>query len=467
MAEPEADAPAVDGEIKDLRKRAVRGSIVELLGHAGSQSIRFVNSIILSRLLFPEAYGMVAIVSVLLTAVVMLSDLGIRTAVTRSPRGDEPDFLNTAWTLNLIRNVVLYGVVLLLAWPLAKLYDKPEIAPLLMVSGLTFVIQGFESTVVLTLSRRVQRDKLVMLDLISQVMSSIVMITWALHWPSVWALAAGGLAATSTLVIGSHLVVRRRHRFQLEPTASKELKDFGKWVIGSSAFSLGAQEGDRLLLGYYLDLATMGAYSIAMTLANAIGAMSNRLTGVLLGVFSHTAQKRPEDLPRVFHEARLRLHLTFPALLGGLAVFGPLVVKILYDARYQSAGWMLRILCVRAALACVSAPSTACLIALGEPRQTMISQGARFVATWSAVPIGFHLYGIQGALWGVTIAELAQIVPLWIACAKHGLFKLSRELIPVAGFVAGGLLAYAIEPVVSGVLLDLVASLKQLKEAYF
>lgn len=449
-----------------LRELAVRASVIELVGHVGNQGMRLLNNLILSRLLFPEAYGLTAIVSVYMYGILMLSDVGIRHCVMRSPRGDDPSFLNTAWSVHIIRGGLLFVVSCALAWPLSMLYGKPVLGPLLAVSALATLIEGFESTATMTLARRVQRAPLVVLELITKVASTILMIVWAVLSPSVWALVAGGTAAVAFYTAGSHfLQPRRKHRFQIEPEAAKELRGFGKWVFGSSAFTFASQEADRLFLGYLLDLTTLGVYSIAGLLSSAISAVTQRMThSVVYGMLTATVRERPEELGAVYYSARLRLDLLTQPVLGGAVVFGPTLVAILYDDRYLDAGWMLQVLCVRVAISCVSMPASMCLVARGEPRQTMIGQVARFCTVWIGMPVGWHFFGLEGALWSSVISEVALLVALWVSFIRRGLLRPLRELIAPATFGVGMLAGLALHVVATPWFQALILYVRHLRQ---
>ena len=88
---------------QQLRARILRALSSSLVGFGGTNVLRLLGNLALTRLLFPEAFGLMALGSVVTTGLRMVSDLGIRSAVIRSPRGDEEDFLNTAWILKILQ----------------------------------------------------------------------------------------------------------------------------------------------------------------------------------------------------------------------------------------------------------------------------------------------------------------------------------------------------------------------------
>ena len=117
------------------------------------RGLRLVNSYILTRLLFPEAFGQMILVTTVIVGITMLSDIGLAPSVIQSVRGDEPGFLNTAWTLQVLRGIGLWFLALLLAWPAAHIYHDSRLTLVLSVLALSTIITGFNSTNILTLAR--------------------------------------------------------------------------------------------------------------------------------------------------------------------------------------------------------------------------------------------------------------------------------------------------------------------------
>ena len=102
-----------------LTARVMRSSALTVGGFAFSQGLRLASNLILTRLLFPEAFGLMALVSVFMMGLQQFSDVGVSPAILQSKRGDERDFLDTAWTIQVLRGAGLFLVGCGLAWPAA------------------------------------------------------------------------------------------------------------------------------------------------------------------------------------------------------------------------------------------------------------------------------------------------------------------------------------------------------------
>jgi O-antigen/teichoic acid export membrane protein len=136
-----------------LMGRALRGSALTAGSFVIAQGLRLASNLVLTRLLFPEAFGLMALVSVVLVGLQMFSDTGVGPAISRSPRGDDPVFLDTAWTINVLRGGLLWLLAAALSVPLAALWQAPELRQLLPVAGLTLLIAGFNPTRIDTANR--------------------------------------------------------------------------------------------------------------------------------------------------------------------------------------------------------------------------------------------------------------------------------------------------------------------------
>lgn len=448
MSEPQETAPGAPRVVRSRGRLALRASLFEMAGFGGGQVVRLGGNLILTRLLFPEAFGLAALVSIVLQGLELLSDVGFNQAVVQNRRGDEPAFYNTAWSLQIIRGGILFAVCALLAVPFSMLYDEPILSGLLVVAAVQVLLQGFQSTAIFTLRRRVQIGSLTVLELGGQVLSVAVMIGWAQFDRSVWALIAGGVARVIFRLIASHLLpVGYRNRWGIDPECRREILGFGGWILGSTALFFLSRQADRLLVGKLLGVATLGVYTIAVMLAEVVDLVATRIAGnVFFPIFSQVGKEGVGELRRVYYSARLHLDAVFVTSLGALTMLGGLVVDLLWDERYADAGWMFEVLCCRVAMNVVVYPCDRCLLAMGEGRYPFYRSVARFLWVVVAVPVGYAYAGIEGVIGAAAVAEIPVFFVLWPAFHRRGMLRLSRELLAFAFFATGALLGSFLEP---------------------
>ena len=150
---------------KVLESKAMRATFWTVMDYGCSMGLRVVNSLVLTRLLMPESFGLMALVSTLVVGIGLISDIGLAPSVIQNPRGDEPTLLNTVWTLQILRGLGIFAVSLILAWPMSLIYHEPRLMGLLPALGATVVISSFNSTNLLSMSRHMGVRRLFLLDI--------------------------------------------------------------------------------------------------------------------------------------------------------------------------------------------------------------------------------------------------------------------------------------------------------------
>lgn len=323
-----------------LRARALRGTAFTFFGFGTQQFLRLLSNLVLTRLLFPEAFGLMALVMVVLTGLEMFSDTGINTSIVQNRRGDDPAFLNTAWSLQIGRGVLLWLLTLVLALPMAQFYDQPQLAALLPVAGFNMVILGFQSMRLAVANRHIALGRLTMLELSSQVTGIVVMILLAWATQSVWALLLGTLVSSTAKTVLSHrLLPGPRDRLAWDRAAFAELFHFGKYIfIGSMAGFL-INNADRAVLGKFITIGELGVYNIGFFMASVPLMVCFQLgSRVLMPVY---AKAPPGADPANLRKIRLARGGLGAALVGlGLtfALIGDWLIGVLYEAEYALAG---------------------------------------------------------------------------------------------------------------------------------
>ena len=405
-----------------IKKLAYRGALWTTLGYGASQILRFVNNIILAWLLGPEYFGLMAVVNILLIGLELFSDIGIGQNIIRSKRGDEVDFLNTAWTVQAIRGFILWFICLAITIPAATYYEDERLLYLLPFVGLSSIFTGFSSTSIHTLNRQMSLEKLTIFELITQLFSITVMLTLAYYnRNSVWSLAIGGVCLHASRMLLSHKLVPGYHnRFAWNKSAFKEIFSFGRWVFFATALMFLAEQADRLILGKLLSFKMLGVYSIAYTLASMPREVIKRLSYKVIfpAISNHIDLPRATLRNKILYQ-RKKILIAFALTLAGLVTVGDLVIGFLYSEEYIQATWMMPILCAGIWFSVLFYTTSPALLAIGKPLYSSQSNLARFIVIGTALPLAFSKYGILGAIIAIAISDM----PLYLV----NLYGLWRE----------------------------------------
>lgn len=437
---------AEGGEVRrgtGLTRRVLRGSIITMLGFGGTQALRLGGNLILARLLFPEAFGVMQLVTVLLVGLAMLSDLGIAPAIQGSKRGDDADFLNTAWTINLIRGVGLFLAGCALAWPMAWFYGEPILMQVVPVACISLLIAALEPTRADSAERHMNLGWVTLLELSAQTAALIAMVALALVTGSIWALVAGSLvAATVRAVMSWTLLPGIVNRPRLEPAAARELIHFGKWIFLSTVAGFLVQQADRLVLGRYLSMAELGIYGIGFFLASFPLMLGTTLV-VRLMIPVYRQSPPAASAANFLRLRRIRAALTV-ALLGMMAplvLIGPWLVDLLYDDRYLMSGAVVVLAGLALMPQLVTVAYDRAALAEGDSRGFFAVNGARALALVGLLLVLVPGQGIAGAALALAgAAALTYPAQVWLA-RRHGAWDAAHDLAAFAAVAAIAALA--------------------------
>lgn len=430
-------------ETGSLKQKAVEGTLLTTISYGISQVLRFGGNLILTRLLFPELFGLVSLAQVFLIGLELFSDLGIGVSVVQSKRGDDPGFLNTAWTIQIIRGFFLWACTFIIAFPVSRFYGEPRLLWLIPVLGVNTLLNGLRSTSVLTINRHLHVITQTIFELLAQITVLVVMITWALVSPTIWSVVAGNLCSGAVSLIYSYFLDRGlydkgfRHRLLIESEAFKEIFNFGKWIFLSTMIFFLSSQTDRLILGRLFPIELLGVYTIAFTLANIPTEVHNAISSkVLYPAFSKMAHLSRMDFRSKLISYRWYIIIPMAIFLGLLAGLGDLVVTFLYDERYQEATWMFTILVLGVWPKILMQSVDRALLAYGKPKYQTIASLSTFLWLVIGIPLAFHsVLGEFGAL----LAIASSGIPGWLAICfglwREKFFALGQDIIATLALV--------------------------------
>lgn len=450
-----------DAHGRTLVQRVRHGALWSMGGHIGAVILRLGTNLLLAHLLAPAMFGVAALGQMVLSGLNMFSDLGLRPYLVQSPKGDQPAVINTLWTLQASRGLLvalLTAVAGLLLWllqhfvllPADVAYANPWLPGILLALAVIPAIGGLESTRTAEAQRRVHLAGLTRIGLYAQVTSLATLVGLAYAYRSIWAIPASGIVSIITFTVLSHVLLEGvRNRFELHREYLPEILHFGRWIFLSSVVSFFASNLDRLILGGVVSARELGVYSIAATaialIADGLGRLMNDLA---LPTFSEVFRQRPQDLRRVHYRFRRPFEILCFTAAGGLAACGESLVHFLYDARYADAGWMLAIVAWTLPAQRYRITNQA-LMATGDSRGQFQLSLASVLATLACAGGGLYLGGLRGFLFGLVLAPLlASTVTLWRG-VERGLIDWIEEVrwVPMVlpGYALGMVAAWVID----------------------
>ena len=411
-AEPGAEARTrarAPSKQNSLGRKAVRGGLWTAFGFGGGQFLRLLSNVLLAQVLLTGDFGLMGMVSVVLAGLLMFSDIGIGPAVIQNERTD-PAFLNTAWTIQVVRGFLLWGGAALLSFPVAAFFNAPELRWVLPVAAATAAIQGLQSTNWFSANRSLSVRGMMLIELGTTVVQVVVMVSWAYGVDaSVWALVVGGLASTAFHTALSHALPGIRNRLAFERKAAGELIHFGKWLFLSTIVTFFAMHLDKLFLGAFMTTGAFGVYYIGQQLANLGPTLAAKVAQMVgFPALSEVHRGRAAEFNRLFLKLRLASVLPMVAVLVLLVLLGPSLFYLLYPVPMWGAGWIVQVLAIAGMTSLVNVGYGNAFMAKGNTFFNMLTVSIQVAVTAVCVSVGYFLAGETGFLLGLGVLQLVR-----------------------------------------------------------
>jgi lipopolysaccharide exporter len=407
--------------------------------------IRLVSSLILTRILLPEAYGTITILVSVLYVIGNILETNVSLFIVRDKNAEQPRYLNTAWTMRFGRSL-LSSAVLFVCAPLiaTKVYNLPDLTLPLRVFSLWFLIDGFESMGFALAIRRKQARLQMYSELAASVLSTAFSIVYCYRYHSFWGIAFGMLLNRLIMVVLSHQFYRElRPRLFIDLAAAREILVYSKFTIPSSFLTLALSQFDKVVFLRLFDLRLLGIYGLAGNIAGSIETLVTKISqAVLYPRCAHNFRENPDTAARRYYTENARLFAGILAMPAAVAGAAHLIIALLYDPRYAEAGSVLQALAIRAVLLSLASPAEDLLISTGQFHVILVGNILR--ASWIVLGslVGYHFGGFLGFVYGLSLSGLPPLAYyLWLQHSK-GMLIVKYELYKVAFALGVGVTSY-------------------------
>jgi O-antigen/teichoic acid export membrane protein len=393
-----------------------RSTLWSLSWYGLKTAFRFISNMILTRLLSPEMFGVAAIGNAILNGLSMFSDIGLTQGVTRSTREDA-DFYRTAWTLQLLRGVLLLLILLLLAEPIGAIYDSSAVTTFLLIVAFSQLAMGLNNIEVLRDYKTAELRRVALIDIAAAIVGLTIMVLWALQQPSHVALAMGALCSTATFTVLTWFCYpRAASRFRLERASTQEMLQLGKWIFISTILAFFIVQMDRLALGKLVALEWVGYYSIAWIWATIPSTMLAQWSSqVFFPLVAQTlAQGRGLAAVRTTRRAYVAICVLASVVLYGAS---ELLVAVLYPDKYAAVAALMRPLVAVSVIGAVEHAYSDLLVGFGIPKEKILGQLLSVVFFLALLWPVFTRVGIEGVIYLLGVASTIRL--LWSAWRLH------------------------------------------------
>ena len=349
-----------------LQQKAVKGifwSFVQKWGRAGVTTVTFV---ILSRLLAPEAFGLVALATAFTVFIELFLDQGFGSAIVQRKDLD-PEHLDTAFWLNIATSVVLTGGLIAASGWLAVLFKEPQLGSVLRWLSITLLLSGLSGTQMSILQRNLSFKDLAIRSTVSNMVGGAVGVGMAFAGYGVWSLVGQDLATSVVRVIILWHACDWRPGFKVSKKHYKELVNFGMPIVGSHALTVLMRRSDDLLIGYFLGPTLLGFYTIGYQLLLIIIKLVTEVTNsVAFPAFSRI-QAQPERMRQAFFKVTQYTSVIAFPIFFGLAALAPELVLTVFGEKWTQSIPVMQVLSLIGVLQSVLFFNGSVIKAAGKP----------------------------------------------------------------------------------------------------
>lgn len=312
---------------------------------SGAQIVAFVVSMILARLLAPEAYGTVALITVIINVLQVFVDSGLGNALIQKKNADEVDF-STVFYCNVIFCFLLYGLLFLLAPYIALFYENVDLTPLIRVLSLTVVVSGVKNVQQAYVTRNLMFKKFFFSTLSGTVVAAVVGIYMALKGYGVWALVAQQLTNTTIDTFVLWLTVKWRPIKAFSFARLKDLFSYGSKLLVSALINTIYNNLNQLIIGKMYNSENLAFYSKGRQFPEAlIGNINASIDSVTLPIMSRV-QDETENIKNMLRRSiKVSTYIIAPLMIG-LATVAPTVIKLILTETWLPCVPFLQVFCI-------------------------------------------------------------------------------------------------------------------------
>lgn len=409
-----------------LRSQALSGFRWTVSIRLLSQLVTWAITLVVIRLLTPSDYGLLAMATVFVAFLAMLSELGLGAAIVQKADVDDR-LLKRAFGLILIIHFSLAALLALAAPLIAMFYAEPRVTPVIRVLSLQFLLAAFAVIPDARLQRKMEFRNRSLLDFSGAIVASILTLLLALSGAGVWALVAGSLASQAFKTIGINCLSPFYHWPDFSLQGMRSLLQFGGNFTAVQVFWMFLSQVDILICAKWLGNEVLGFYAVAMQLASL---PSQRISGLVNQVAFPTFSRMQAELCKVgssvLSGARLLSFFSFPVLWGMSSVAPEIVVVVLGD-KWVLATLPLQVLTLVIPLRIVGNFVATAVQGIGRSDIVLRS------VVWASLmtpPVFF--VGVYG--WGLVGLSLA-----WLVASPLSFSQSMVRSLPVLGLTTGQL----------------------------
>jgi O-antigen/teichoic acid export membrane protein len=408
-----------------LGKRVRAGVGWSAMSSMVGQVIGLIRTVVIARLLVPDDFGLLGMALTVIAGLAALTTIGLDHSIVSNKFADHGELkshMDTVWSAELVRSLVVTLLVIACAYPLASFYGQPRLRVIIPVLSLSVLIQGFRNIGLVALRKEIGFARIFWYELASHMSGIVVTIGLVLVLRNVWGLVLGLVAGTAFNVLLSYVFHSYRPRLSFDTIAFQRALNFGKFALVMAVASYITTMADNVMVGRLLGAKALGNYALAYNVASVpIGVLVYALGQVLFPAYAEIAANRPDDLERAFTKVFTVSSLILITITVPIFLLTDEIVQLLFGPTWATSGSVLKVLSLIIPLRGLTLIVSTVFFGLNRPKQVAVGkilEASIFLALLYPLIVAI---GLTGAAW-------AGIIAYAFACVNR--VRALREIIP-------------------------------------
>ena len=395
--------------MESISPKVIRSGFWSLGGNWLSRGLGIIKMIVLARLLSPLDFGILGLAILSINVLNVFSETGIESALIQRDKIGRTE-LDTAWTIMIIRGLVLFAVLFLSAGWFAAYFDNVTLKPVLKVIAATFLLGGCTNVGIVLFQKELEFKKKVFLDITADVAGAVTAISLAFWLKNVWALVAGMIVWGIVKCVVSYLLHSYKPKFRWDWLVAKNLLNFGKHIFWISLMTFIVTSGDDALVGKLLGLTMLGFYTMAYNIANV---PVSSLTG-MIGRISFPAysllKKEPERLKEAFKKIFESVLIVLLPSTASIILLARDFTTIFLGEKWLPMIPVLQVLCLLGLFRGLANVFSPIQLAVNRPEIQSRNKTLELILFLALIYPFTRKWGLIGTGWAVTLVYFASLI---------------------------------------------------------
>jgi lipopolysaccharide exporter len=439
---------------RGLAEEAGNALFWKTLLQGGTHLIYLLRLLILARLLVPEDFGLLAIAMTGIGFSLRLTDLGMQPALVQRPTLTD-QYYNTAWTVGMLRAVIIGAGVFFTAPLVAALFAEPSAVDIIRVLALLPALDALSSIRIAELIRKLHFRSLGIAKLVEALANTIISIALAPTF-GVWALVIGTLIGPLGYAIVSYILAPHRPRFSLDQGAARSLIRYGQWIFVTGLMTVTGGALLRLIISRQMGTAELGIYFLAAKLAFLPNEIASEVVGAVSFPVYARVQSNISQATRTFRAIFTSMFLVLTPVFTLMFFLAPSIVTYVLGSQWEGAELLIRLLALTGLIGLVGDAAVPALKGLGQPHKYALIEGGQSLFLVVFAWIFINQFGLIGAgyAWGAaTVPTFLFSIVFLRQSLRLPFTDIRKPLAAIAlSSVTGGLIALYLENAFQGLL---------------